>query len=187
MGQTSASFLTAQDFLQLPPGEDDLTTELIAGVAIPKVSPKFYHAKLTRAFLTILGPWSLDRGELCPEWAVVLQRQGEDWVPMPDLLFVSRDRLPEQWDEDEACPVPPELAIEIISRGQTFGQLTAKAQNYLDAGILRVWIVDAQARTITAFFPQATPRTYQIGEVVEDELFPDLKLGIETLFQQARI
>ncbi|WP_277878045.1 Uma2 family endonuclease [Leptolyngbya sp. FACHB-261] len=43
---------------------------------------------------------------------------------------------------DEACPIAPELVIEIISPGQTFGEMTQKATDYLSAGVLRVWIVD---------------------------------------------
>jgi len=45
----------------------------------------------------------------------------EDWVPVPDLTYVSYKRLPAIWEDDEPCPVVPELVIEIISPGQTFG------------------------------------------------------------------
>ena len=184
---SQVTLLTAQQFLQVPPGEGDITSELIEGEVVPKVSPKFFHAKLTRAFLLLMGSWSVGKGEMCPEWAVVLQRQGKDWVPVPDLLYVSYDRLPPNWGEDEACPVPPELVVEIISRGQTFGQLAIKAQDYLNAGVLRVWVVDSQAKTITVFYPQAPPRTYQIGSIIQDELLANFKLSLEELFQQANI
>ena len=36
---------------------------------------------------------------------------------------------------DEACPVAPELVIEIISPGQTFGDLAEKSADYLQAGV----------------------------------------------------
>ena len=66
MSQVAPTLLTAQEFLQLPPGEGDITSELIVGEVVPKVSPKFFHAKLTRAFLMLMGPWSVGKGELCP-------------------------------------------------------------------------------------------------------------------------
>ena len=69
-----------------------------------------------------------ERGEIGVEWAVKLIRQRRDWVPVPDVLYVSYERLSPDWNEDEACPVVPELVIEIISAGQTFGQLAAKAK-----------------------------------------------------------
>jgi Uma2 family endonuclease len=72
-------------------------------------------------------------------------------VPVPDLLYVSYERLSPDWNQDEACPVVPELVIEIISPEPTFGQLAAKTINYLDAKVLRVWIVDSKARSLTVF------------------------------------
>ena len=53
-----------------------------------------------------------------------------------DLTYVSYHRLAADWLEDEACPVIPELVIEIISPGQTFGDMIDKATYYLQAGIL---------------------------------------------------
>lgn len=71
---------------------------------------------------------------------------------VPDLLYISYEKLPLERFEDEACPFPPELAIEIISPGQSFGDLSQKAVDYLQAGIARVWIVDSQSKTITVFY-----------------------------------
>ncbi len=43
----------------------------------------------------------------------------------------------------------PDLVIEIISPEQSFGEMSAKATDYLDAGVMRVWIVDAKAIFMT--------------------------------------
>ncbi len=179
--------LTLKQFLNLPPDEGDITYELVDGKAIPKVSPKFFHSKLTRVLLYLIEEWSQGRGEVCPEWAIILTRRGRDWVPTPDLLYISHQRLPVNWHENEACPVPPELVIEIISPGQTFGQMTAKAKDYLDAKVLRVWIVDSKARSITVFYPDAAPQTYMGEQILTDSLFDGLKFSAEQVFQQAKI
>ncbi|MFB2981496.1 Uma2 family endonuclease, partial [Microseira sp. BLCC-F43] len=107
--------LTLEEFLALPEG--DVTYELVDGEAIPKMSPKFFHSRLTKALLRLLEDWGQDRGEVGVEWAVVLTRQGKSWVPTPEILYVSYQRLSPDWMENEACPVPPELVIEIISPG----------------------------------------------------------------------
>ncbi|NEP40721.1 MAG: Uma2 family endonuclease, partial [Okeania sp. SIO2H7] len=78
--------LTLQEFLELPPGDEDITYELIDGRAIPKMSPKFFHSKLTRALLYLIDDWCEGRGQVCPEWSVKLTRKGRDWVPTPELL-----------------------------------------------------------------------------------------------------
>lgn len=136
----SQSQLTLEEFLALP--DDDVACELIDGQAVPKMSPKFFHSMVQSALLILMYEWCEGRGRVGTECSVILKRQGKDWVPAPDLLYISYERLPADWMKDEACPTPCELAIEIISPGQTFGELTAKATDYLAAGVLRVWIID---------------------------------------------
>ncbi|MBN3870468.1 Uma2 family endonuclease [Nostoc sp. JL33] len=179
--------LTLQEFLNLSPGEGDITYELVDGQAIPKMSPKFFHAKLTRVLLNLIEQSCEGKGEVCPEWAVALTRRGRDWMPIPDILYISYERLPANWDENEACPVPPDLVIEIISPGQTFGQMAAKAKHYLDAKVLRVWVVDSKARSITVFYPDAAPQTYMGEELLKDSLFEGLEFTVEQVFQKAKI
>ncbi|QFS45854.1 Uma2 family endonuclease [Nostoc sphaeroides] len=179
--------LTLQEFLNLSPGEGDITYELVDGQAIPKMSPKFFHAKLTRVLLNLIEQSCEGKGEVCPEWAVALTRRGRDWMPIPDILYISYESLPANWDENEACPVPPDLVIQIISPGQTFGQMAAKAKDYLDAKVLRVWVVDSKARSITVFYPDAAPQTYMGEELLKDSLFEGLEFTVEQVFQKAKI
>ncbi|NEO37175.1 MAG: Uma2 family endonuclease [Moorea sp. SIOASIH] len=179
------TLLTLEEFLAMP--STDVTYELVEGVAVPKMSPKRFHARVTGALYTLLDQWCQEKGEVNPEWAIVLQRHGQDWVPVPDLIYISVQRLPSEVIEDEACPVPPELAIEIISPGQTFGQLAEKATDYLEAGVLRVWVVDPQARSITVFYPDAPPRTYTKAALITDSLFEGLELTPQQVFGKARL
>lgn len=127
----TTSKLSLQEFLSLPESND--RCELVSGRLQPKMSPKYKHASLQGRLYRLIDDWCSEQqcGRVCPEWGVILQRQGEDWVPVPDLTYVSYERLPASWEEDEPCPVVPELVIEIISPGQTFGELTEKATDYL--------------------------------------------------------
>jgi Uma2 family endonuclease len=179
------SQLTLQEFLDLPPDEGDITYELIDGKAVPKMSPKKFHSRLTRTLLNLLDLWGQQSGGVYPNWSIALRRRNQDWVPAPDLLYVSYERLPLSWVEDTACPVAPNLVIEIISPGQTFRQQAGKARDYLDAGVLRVWVVDSQARSITVFYPDAPPKTYMGDEAIADSLFEGLEINPEQVFQQA--
>jgi Uma2 family endonuclease len=182
MVQSPPQNLTLVEFLALPEG--DTAYELVDGQAIPKVSPKFFHSTTQKKLLFLLDPWSQGRGRVESEWAVTLKRDGKDWVPVPDLLYISYDRLAADWMADEACPVPPDLVIEIISPGQTFGEMTEKATDYLTAGVSRVWIVDSRSRSLTAFLPDSLPRTYRGDVSVVDSLLPDLKLTAQQIFPQ---
>ncbi|MEB3339142.1 MAG: Uma2 family endonuclease [Leptolyngbyaceae bacterium] len=179
--------LTLQEFLATSEGEGDLVYELVDGQAVPKMSPRFFHASLTLALLSPISRWCQGWGRVRANWAVILTRQGQDWAPVPDLLYVSHQRLPATWLQDEACPAIPELVVEITSPRQSFGGLAGKARDYLDAGVLRVWIIDSQARSVTVFYPDAPPQTYTGETLIADPSFTWLKITAEQIFQQAGI
>ncbi|MEM1168397.1 MAG: Uma2 family endonuclease [Cyanobacteria bacterium P01_H01_bin.35] len=179
--------LTLQEFLEFPPGDGDIIYEFIDGKAVAKMSPKKFHSKLTRALLYLIDEWCQGKGEVYPELAVKLTKKGKDWMPVPELLYLAAEGFPEDWEEDVPCYVPPNLVIEIISLGQTFGQLIAKARDYLDGGVLRVWVVDSKARSITVFYPDAPPQTYMGNSLLIDSLFEGLELTAEQVFNKAGI
>ncbi|MBV9386235.1 MAG: Uma2 family endonuclease [Chroococcidiopsidaceae cyanobacterium CP_BM_ER_R8_30] len=180
MVRSLTKLLTLNEFLALLEG--DTAYELVDGRVIPKMSPKFFYASAQKNLLLILERWSQGRGRVEPEWAVTLKRNGNDWVPVPDLLYISYSRLAAEWMEDAPCPVAPELVIEIISPGQSFGEMTEKATDYLAAGVLRVWVVDTKAQSITVFAPDSLPKTYRGSTAIADPLFLDLNLIAQQVF-----
>ncbi|MBD2496345.1 Uma2 family endonuclease [Nostoc sp. FACHB-280] len=187
MLQSSNQSLTVEEFLALPEG--DITYEFVDGEAVPKykddeMSPKFFQASTTGALLILLSEWAVTKGQVLSKWAVKLTQNQQDWIPIPDLTYISYNRLAADWLQDEACPVAPELVIEIISPGQTFGEMAEKATDYLNAGVLRVWVVDTQARTITVFVPASLPITYRHHQVITDDLLPELEISPNVIFQR---
>ena len=177
--------LTLEQFWALPAGET--AYELVDGQAIPKVSPKYFHSSLQSAFLVLIRAWCRGKGRVKPEWAIALKREGKDWVPTPDLIYISYERLPKSWKRNEACPVSPELAIEIISPGQTMQYFENKAQDYLANGILRVWVVNPEAMSITAFFPNGQSQLYTGNTKVVDPLLTGLELSPQLVFEEAEL
>lgn len=174
--------LSLQEFLDSPQSGD--RNEFVDGEIVPKVSPKYKHANVQGRLYRFIDDWCTQQqcGRVLPEWAVVLHRQGQDWLPVPDLTYVSDERLPLEWEEDAPCPVIPELVIEIISPGQSFGQMTQKATDYLLAGVNRVWIVDNQAPSITVFGASELPQIYWINDTISDDLLPELAIALSNLF-----
>jgi len=180
--------LTVEEFLALP--ENDTTYEFVDGEAVPKykneqMSPKFFHGSTTGALFIILSTWAQNQGRVVVEWAIKLTKNQTSWIPVPDLTYVSYHRLPGDWLKDEACPVIPELVIEIISPGQTFGDMIDKATYYLKAGILLVWIVDTISQTITVFTASSLPVTFRGNQIISHEILPDLEITPHTIFQRA--
>jgi Uma2 family endonuclease len=172
--------LTKAEFWQLADRASDVTYELIKGEAIPKMSPKYFHSRVTLRLSRILEDCLGRNGRVGVEWAFDL---AEDSTPVPDLIYVSFERLPIEWNENLACPVPPNLVVEIISPGQSFGQMAAKAQDYLLAGVQQVWIIDPSVQSLTILYPDQSPRTFLDKATLPADFLPKMTVTVDQLFR----
>jgi Uma2 family endonuclease len=177
--------LTLEEFLALPEG--DVNYEFVEGQAVPKVSPKFFHSTLQLALGSLLRAWCKGKGRVGSEWAILLKRKGEDWAPVPDLTYISYERLPKSWKRNEACPAVPELVIEIISPDQTMKEFEDKAKDYFAAGVSRVWVVDPEGISIRVFFPDGSSQVYTNTMPILDSILPGLELTTRQIFEEAEL
>jgi Uma2 family endonuclease len=73
-------------------------------------------------------------------------------VRIPDLSFISWDRLPGRESPREPIPdLAPDLAVEVLSEGNTKAEMARKVREYFDAGVLLVWLIDPRKRTARVF------------------------------------
>jgi Uma2 family endonuclease len=73
-------------------------------------------------------------------------------VRIPDISFISWDRIPGGKVPREPIPqLAPTLAVEVLSEGNTTGELDRKRHEYFEAGVSQVWIVDPVARTVALY------------------------------------
>ncbi|MCG9129897.1 Uma2 family endonuclease [Candidatus Poribacteria bacterium] len=70
-------------------------------------------------------------------------------VLIPDIAFVSTDRLPA--DKSKASPVPPDLPVEIVSPTDTLHRIEDKVFTYLKAGTQLVWVISPGSKTVTVY------------------------------------
>ena len=67
----------------------------------------------------------------------------------PDVAFVSTPRL--DGDENTGFPIPPDLAIEVVSPTDAQTRVVDKAFAYLDAGTRLVWVLEPRSQTVTVY------------------------------------
>jgi Uma2 family endonuclease len=72
----------------------------------------------------------------------------------PDVAFVSSARAPVPFP-DKYVPVMPDLAVEVISPGDSAPDTLQKLQRYFAAGTRMVWTVYPNERTIYVWQPAA--------------------------------
>jgi Uma2 family endonuclease len=107
-------------------------------------------------------------------------------VRMPDVAFISWDRIPGRQIPSEPVPaLVPDLAVEVLSEGNTPAEMARKRREYFDAGVLLVWQIDPKSRTVAVYTgpEQATildeSRTLDGGDVL-----PGFALPLRELFAE---
>ena len=75
--------------------------------------------------------------------------QVDDRGLKPDVAFVSTPRL--NGDENKGFPIPPDLAIEVVSPTDVQWRVADKAFAYLNAGTRLVWVLDPRSKTVTVY------------------------------------
>ena len=74
-----------------------------------------------------------------------------DTVRAPDVAFVSRERIPESGITKKFWPGPPDLAVEVLSPGDTLEEVEEKVEDWLAAGTRAVWVVSPKRRSVTVY------------------------------------
>jgi Uma2 family endonuclease len=74
-----------------------------------------------------------------------------DTVRAPDLAFVRRERIPEQGIPRGFWPGAPDLAVEVVSPGDTYTEVEEKVHDWLNAGTRMVLVLNPRTRTVTIY------------------------------------
>ena len=105
-------------------------------------------------------------------------------VRFPDVCFISWDRLPTGELPDEAvASVVPNLTVEVISKGNTRGEILRKLEEYFRAGVQLVWIVYPKSQTAKVYSsPTKVRRIGKEGALEGGEVVPGFTLPLKQLF-----
>ena len=106
-----------------------------------------------------------------------------DTVRAPDIAFIRAERLAAEPLAEGFRPGAPDLAVEILSRGDTGKEVHNKALAWLDAGAALVWVVNPARRTVTVYRSASDIETLTVGaELDAGELLPGFRCPIADLF-----
>ena len=127
---TTSTRLTLEEFLAMP-DIDERRLELIDGEVYEKLSPTWDHGELT----IVLGELLRKAGRAAAEPRAIIpptkDRAGS--APLPDLAFYRTARPgAREWMQS-----PPDLAVEILSPGQSRMEMRGKVDLYRSFGRAR--------------------------------------------------
>ncbi len=119
---------------------------------------KVYHSALQGEIAALLRAHKRS-GKILTECAIHT-RQG---TKVADVAWVS-DETYERIKDEAACPVAPEICMEILSSSNTEEEISEKRALYFEQGAQEFWLCDQNGRL--AYFDPA-------GEVARSTLCPD--------------
>ena len=165
---TQSKLLTAEEFIAADLGEGRF--ELVRGEVVPVPPTMPEHGRVCSRINWILETFGRKSGfGYCLSESAVSTERGPDTVRGPDISFYSHARWPESKIGSGLPPVPPDLAVEVVSPGNRPGKMQRKVSEYLEAGVLLVLVVDP-ARRKAALYRQGEvfPTIFNEHDVVEN-------------------
>ena len=124
--------------------------EYVKGELVPMSPPTRIHSKISVNIIRHLDRHV--RENQLGEVHVEATFQVGERALKPDVAFVSTPRL--DGDENIGFPIPPDLAIEVVSPTDVQWRIVDKAFAYLNAGTHLVWVLDPRSQTVTVYRSQ---------------------------------
>lgn len=163
-------------------------TEWVRGRAVRKMSPQRDHALLQKWLLMRLDAWAVGRGEVAAEWRFRVAPPGEAVRPLvPDVSYLSYERMHGRTVKEIQAPlVPPNVAVEIRSPGDSRRDVEAKVDVLVRAGTDVVIVVNPRTRTVIAH-DASTRRIFSGDETFEHPAAPGFTFALPEMFDALRM
>jgi len=173
--------LTAADLAALPTclPSGDVRYELDDGELIVMPPPGDIHGRRQAKIVQYLGNEAEDRGlgEVRAEVGIVLRRN-PDRVVGADAAFILTASLPVRRAKEGYLETIPEIVIEIRSKNE----VRAKKQEYFDAGVKLVWVLEPDDRTVAAHEPGKPVKLFTTADTLVTDLLPGFAVPVAKLF-----
>lgn len=106
---------------------------------------------------------------------------------IPDVTFFSWDHLPGRRLPDEPVPrLTIDLAVEVISKGNTKAEMERKLREYFEAGTRLVWFIYSKNRTARVYTsPRRFTRLAEDQSLNGGDVLPGFTLSLRELFERA--
>ena len=179
---------TYGDLAALP--DDQLRHELIDGEHFVSPSPNTTHQTISLNLVRLLLPY-LDRHRLGEVFYAPFDvKLSMFTVLVPDLVYFTAERFARVVNEKHATAAP-DLVVEILSPGTRRRDKGRKRAVYDREGVGEYWIVDPEARSVTALrrpragagLTDVATLTFEAGGVLESPLFPGLRIPLRDVFR----
>jgi len=155
--------------------------EFVNGEVTQKPMTKRGHRRVAEELIFRLGLYrrAERRGQSGPEATVNFSRGADRRYRVPDVAYWAPGK-PES--QDDEVHLPPTLAVEIMSPGQTFLNMRAKCREYRQRGVDAVWLVSTARRSVEVFEEGRDGDVLVGAAVLTSPHLPGFSLSLTELF-----
>ena len=175
---------TEEDALWLDDHEDCIC-ELVDGVLVEKVMSTF-ESLLAATLIRLIGSF-LDANDL----GILLGADGQlrilpTKMRVPDVAFIRWDRFPGgKLPKDRVYKLAPDLAVEILSEGNTQQEMANKLAEYFQAGTRLVWTIDPRTRSANIYTsPDEVAAIDENGFLAGGDVLPGFQVRLGEIFDR---
>lgn len=105
-----------------------------------------------------------------------------DTVRAPDVAYVSEARIP-QVKESGYAELAPDLVVEVVSPGDRAGEIQAKIDEWLRAGVLLAWVLYPATRSAMVYHADGTALLLHADDMLTGEpVLPGFSVRLGELF-----
>jgi Uma2 family endonuclease len=156
--------------------------EIVNGEPEEKEMPGARHSGVCTRLSRKLGVFVEDNalGEVYQEASFQINENER----IPDLAFISAERLPAEGEPETKWTLVPDLAVEVVSPNDLYEKVHAKAMEYLTAGVRQVWLVSPENQTITVYRSATNIIAFPgDSELVSEDLLPGFRCRLSDIFK----
>jgi Uma2 family endonuclease len=164
-------------------GSKERLCELVDGVLVEKAMAT-KEGLLAGWWLYLLWDFIVDRkmGIVLPGDAMLRLFPG--LVRVPDVSFISAQQLPGgELPDDAIASISPDLAVEVISKGNTRKEIERKLREYFASGTRLAWVVQPKKRTIEVYTSPTKKKVLTERQTLDGgKVLPGFRLPVRRLF-----
>lgn len=159
--------------------------ELVDGVLVEKVMG-FTEGNLALWIVRLMTPYldQHDVGDLGGADSTIRLMPG--LVRIPDVSFFRWEKFPgRKWPSEPIPDLVPDLAIEVLSAGNTADEMDLKLRHYFFAGVELVWFVDPARREVRVYTaPDAVTTLTEADTLDGGTVLPGFTVAVARLFER---
>jgi Uma2 family endonuclease len=174
---------TASELYEMP--DDGFRYELVKG-ELRKMSPSgSEHGAVVVNMTVLLGQYvKKNKLGVCFGAETGFKITSDpDTVRAPDVAFIRRERIPESGIPKKFWPGAPDLAVEVLSPGDTRKEVDEKVADWLEAGARAVWVINPKRRGVTVYRPVTDVTRLSGGDELDGgNVVPGFRCKVSEIF-----